>query len=55
MKGASAMLPITTMNNLNPTKMTAIGGSQFFVLTFIKSQNSDMIFTLLIFAYCQIA
>jgi hypothetical protein len=33
--------------------MTIIGSSQYFFLTFINSQNSDMIFALLIFAYCQ--
>ncbi len=55
MKGASAVLLVTTMSKPNPTKMTTIGRSQYFFLTFMNSQNSDMIFALLIFACCQIA
>jgi hypothetical protein len=55
MKGAKAVLPVTTMSKPNPIKTTTIGRSQYFFLTFMNCQNSDTILALLIFAYCQIA
>jgi hypothetical protein len=48
MKGARAVLLVTTMSSPNSSRMNTIGASQSFLRTFRKVQNSFNMLALLI-------